>query len=185
MAMRHTKDAGAARLLQASRSRVRVIALSHATAWRDEDMPSAAGTRAYLEQLVGEAVRSRAAGERIQAELATNDVTLGPSEIVAVALCVNELVANALDHAFPEGRHGFVRVTLSREGDFVTVRVADDGIGMPDGAGDAGKGLGLALLRLLAEQLSATTTLVSSAGHGTDFCLRFSSTEESRAWQTS
>lgn len=183
--MRSTDDSRAARLFHASRSRIRVIALFHATAWRGDGPPGAEETRAYFEQIVGEAIRSRAPGERVHAEFAMNDVTLGLSEVVAVALCVNELLVNALDHAFPDTRRGSVRVTLAREGGDVIARVTDDGIGMPEAASEHARGVGLTLVHLLAEQLSATTRLDSSAGHGTDFCLRFSSTEESRAWQTS
>ena len=185
MAMRRTANSEATRLFRASRSRIRVIALFHAFAWRGDGPLNAADTRAYFEQLVGEAVRSHDTGDRIVAELETNDTTLGLSEIVAVALCVNELLGNALDHAFPDDRRGHVRVTLAHEGDEVQVRVTDDGIGMSDASRDETQGLGLPLVRLLAEQLSATIVLDSSERHGTDFCLRFPSTEESRAWQTS
>ena len=185
MAMRSTDDARAVRLFQASRSRIRVIALFHATAWRGDGPPGAEETRAYFEQIFGEAVRSGTGGERVRAELATNDVTLGLSEVVAVALCMNELLVNALAHAFPDERRGSVRVTLARDGGDVIARVRDDGIGLPEDESDRARGVGLTLVRLLAEQLSATVTVDSSAGHGTDFCLRFSSTEESRAWQTS
>jgi len=113
-------------------------------------------------------------------------VALGLSEVVATGLVVSELVTNALTHAFPDGRPGVVRVSLAPvdgEKD-VLLRVADDGIGFSSSIDDS-SGLGLALVRLLAEQLSAELAQSSSEGHGSDFCLRFPSTQESHAWQTS
>ena len=48
-----------------------------------------------------------------------------------IVLAVNELVVNALRHAFPDGRSGTVRVSGTRYGDELHVVVADDGIGFP------------------------------------------------------
>ncbi|HEX6271852.1 MAG TPA: sensor histidine kinase [Polyangiaceae bacterium] len=188
MAMRKTSDEQAARLFQASRNRVRVIALLHAVAWRTETgSPGATELRTYLEEVLREAERARATHGRVRVELETGGVALPVSEMAAAALCVSELVHNALAHAFPGDRRGHVRVTLGRGAgsNDVLLRVTDDGIGMPADATEASAGLGLALVRLLAEQLSGELTCGSNEGNGTDFCLRFSNPEESRVWPTS
>jgi two-component sensor histidine kinase len=188
MAMRKTKDAQAERLFRASRGRVRVIALLHAVAWRTEtEGPDADEARAYLNEIVREAERARGIRDRVPVEVETNGIALGVSEIAAVGLCVSELVQNALDHAFPDERHGLVRVTLSRcdDNSDLLLRVVDDGVGMAPGTDTTSTGLGLSLVRLLAEQLSAKLTYGPYEGQGTDFCLRFASTEESSSWQTS
>jgi two-component sensor histidine kinase len=188
MAMRKTNDAGAARLFQASRNRVRVIALLHAVAWRSETSgPGPSELRTYLEEVLREAERARATHGRIRVELETSGVALDVSEMAAVGLCVSELVHNALAHAFPGDRRGTVRVSLGRSAGStdLTLRVTDDGTGMPAGAAEASAGLGLALVRLLTEQLSGNLTCGSNEGNGTDFCLRFSNPEESHVWPTS
>jgi len=188
MAMRKTSDAGAARLLRSSRSRIRVIALFHAIAWRGgEDGPSAEEASAYFAEIVREAERARTMQERVRVELRTNGVTLGLAQIVATGLCMSELVQNALDHAFPKDRSGHVRVSLTPiDGtDEVLLRISDDGVGLPSGAEETPSGLGLALVRLLAEQLEGKLVFTSSENHGTDFSLRFANIRESSAWQTS
>ena len=79
-------------------------------------------------------------------------------------LIVNELITNALKHAFPDGRPGEVRIELRRlESGLVELVVADDGIGMSGDIAQA-KSLGLRLVRTLAEQLSAKLEFSSPPG---------------------
>jgi two-component sensor histidine kinase len=187
MAMRKTTDAQAVNLFRASRSRIRVIALFHAMAWHGTDEgPSAEEAFAFIKEIAHEAERARALGGRVRVELETDGVPIGFDQLVAVGLCVSELVQNALDHAFPAGRAGLVRVALvSGEGRDVVLRVSDDGVGISPEAGHDTPGLGLSLVRLLAEQLMGKHELRSGAEGGTDFCLRFASTQESNGWPTS
>jgi two-component sensor histidine kinase len=188
MAMRKAADPDAARLFRGSRNRVRVMALFHSVACRGEE--GGAGvleTGAYLAEVVREAERARSMLGRVRVELEANAPPLELTEIGAIGLVVNELVGNALDHAFPGDRPGLVRVTLAsskaNEGN-VVLRVLDDGIGLPRD-GERKTGLGLELVRLLVEQLSGELTLRSLDGGGTDACLHFSSTRETHAWQPS
>jgi two-component sensor histidine kinase len=151
-----------------------------------EERSSSADAGAYFKELVNEIERLRATHGRVRVELATDSVHLGITEVVPAGLCVNELVQNAFEHGFPDGRSGIVRVSLSASADGdVLLRVADDGVGFPVEAREAASGLGLPLVRMLAEQLSAKLELDSSPGQGTDCCLRFRSIEESKPWRTS
>lgn len=185
MAMRKTSDEEAARHFRSTRSRVRAIAAFHSMA-RHADADSGTDAGGYIKELVHEIERARATHGRVRVELAAEGVRLGLADVVPAGLCVNELVQNAFEHGFPDGRSGVVRVSLgvSASGDAL-LRVADDGVGFSLETGETADGLGLSLVRLLAEQLSAELTLESSMGHGTDCCLRFRSTEESSSWQTS
>ncbi len=91
---------------------------------------------------------------------------------VPVGLILNELIANSLKHAFPEGRSGVVMVALgsaSRDGPQFNVSVCDDGVGIPDRARDGS--LGLRLVRVLAEQLRGSVEI--EGGSGTTVTLSF------------
>jgi two-component sensor histidine kinase len=86
---------------------------------------------------------------------------------------VNELVSNALKHAFPGDRMGTVEVGLRRREDgSVELRVADDGVGLP-GALDFRRTdtLGLQIVVLLVNQLDGSIEL--GTGRGTDFTIAF------------
>jgi two-component sensor histidine kinase len=185
MAMRRTGDAEAARLFRSSRSRVRAIASFHSMPWLDAEDSRAVDAAAYFKELSHEIERQWATHGRVRVELATDGARLGLAEVVPVGMCLNELVRNAIEHGFPDERSGVVRVSLTVEGDGVLLRVADDGVGFSPEAGENVSGIGLSLVRLLAEQLSAELDLTSSPSHGTECCLRFRTAKESSTWQTS
>jgi two-component system, sensor histidine kinase PdtaS len=74
-----------------------------------------------------------------------------PGEVATpLAVVLNELMQNAVDHAFPEGRPGRVVVRLGRADDHVVVDVIDDGVGLPASFSlEASKGLGLSIVHAL------------------------------------
>jgi two-component sensor histidine kinase len=85
---------------------------------------------------------------------------------VPCGLIVNELVANALKHAFPEGRSGEVRVGLAHSGDgMLRLTVADDGVGMPEKLQlEQSDSLGLQLAVMLAKQIEGTIEMRREGG---------------------
>jgi two-component sensor histidine kinase len=66
---------------------------------------------------------------RITVLITGDPVVLDERQGFALALALNELLTNAFRHAFPEGREGSVRITLSIGGATFTAEVADDGVG--------------------------------------------------------
>jgi two-component sensor histidine kinase len=90
-----------------------------------------------------------------------------------LALIVNELVANALQHAFPEGRKGQIRLLLhpAARNSFEFV-VMDDGIGLPNSIDmENTKGFGLHLVSMLVRQIDGT--VVINRKKGTSFKILF------------
>jgi two-component system, sensor histidine kinase PdtaS len=72
----------------------------------------------------------------------------------ALAVVLNELMQNAVDHAFPRDSAdpvaGNVIVRLARLDGELVVEVLDDGVGLPRGFSlDASKGLGLSIVHAL------------------------------------
>jgi two-component sensor histidine kinase len=70
---------------------------------------------------------------------------------VPLGRIANELVTNALKHAFPDDRSGAVRVVLSKTNSLALI-VEDNGVGCP---ADKQEHIGSRLTRLLAEQIEA------------------------------
>ena len=97
----------------------------------------------------------------------------------AVAIAIGNLIDNAIRHS-PKHERILVRVTPDR-----TVEVADRGAGVPAeerdiifepfwrNPGSKGAGLGLAIVRAMADLHGATVTLNANAPHGCVFLLRF------------
>jgi two-component sensor histidine kinase len=78
-----------------------------------------------------------------------------PSTVATpLAVVLNELLQNAVDHAYPPDAGlpgGHVRVELGRDDQRLRIAVVDDGIGLPhDFRADSG-GLGLTIVRTLVE----------------------------------
>jgi two-component sensor histidine kinase len=87
---------------------------------------------------------------------------------VAVGLVLNELLANALKHAFPDDQAGNVAVRAAREGESYCLTVSDDGAGMSPERRSKQPGLGGRLMRSLAAQLGGTMTVArANDGPGT------------------
>ncbi len=98
-------------------------------------------------------------------------IELPSQAATALALATNELLQNALEHAFVGRDKGTVRVQLCDEGATLTVIVSDDGVGLAGRAGD-GSSLGLEIVHtLVAEDLQGTCTLTPGAG-GTQALIR-------------
>ncbi len=121
----------------------------------------------YLTSLCGNLQR-RKEGVLIETELARQDM---PHErAVPLGLIVNELVTNALKHAFPGDRHGVIRVLFSLVGTGEAMLcVRDDGVGMgPPRPGSSGTDL----LRLLVRQVGGEMRQEEQE-HGAGVCVQF------------
>ena len=70
-----------------------------------------------------------------------------------IALMLNELLMNALKHAFPAGRPGRLEISARAAESHLKVVITDDGIGMPDAG--RGSGFGSRMIKTLARQLQA------------------------------
>jgi two-component sensor histidine kinase len=108
-------------------------------------------------------------GVRIDCEFA--DITLGADEAVCVSIIVNELVTNALKHAFPAGREGVIRVSLERGHKAVQLVIDDDGVGIDGSGATQGTGLGSRLIATYAKQMKAKHD-ITSGGEGTRHVFR-------------
>jgi two-component sensor histidine kinase len=102
------------------------------------------------------------------------DMTHLPSDkIMALGLVVNEMTANAMKHAFPDGKDGVIKVAFHSDTGIATLRVSDNGAGLADDFNPAAsKGLGLKVINGLVQQLGGTLNHHSTAD-GASFTLRF------------
>jgi two-component sensor histidine kinase len=128
----------------------------------------------YLEALALHLVGSwSGAAAHISVRVRAKEIQLPVDVAIPCGLIVNELVTNALRHAFPEGRQGSVEVAVNREKDGrVLLAVQDDGLGLSEGLEIRRPGsLGLELVSTLARQIRAQIELVRDSG--TAVLLRF------------
>ena len=156
----------AADLLRDAHVRIQTMALAHDQLYRSPDL-SRVPLDSYLASTIAnvrQVYADRAARVRLSAT--AEPVSVDFDAAVRAGMLVNELVVNALKHAFPGEASGLIRVDLRQEGagGFV-ITVADDGVGMPAGFDvETSDHLGLQLAGDFARQLGGTLEFVEGPG---------------------
>jgi two-component sensor histidine kinase len=123
----------------------------------------------YLGGLVASFRDSLASAPGVEVEAEFAPMTLPTRSAVPLALVVNELLTNALKHAFGDGQGGRVRVKLSADEDLCHLCVADDGTGV---TASSGSGVGQGLVAAFVGELGGELSTESGPG-GTSVSVRF------------
>ncbi|MEI6457219.1 MAG: histidine kinase dimerization/phosphoacceptor domain -containing protein [bacterium] len=160
------------KIFQESQDRVSTMAKIHTMLYQSEDM-SRVDFGSFIRDLAGRLQQSYGiAGSPIEVHVDVADVSLTIETSIPCGLILNELVSNALKHAFPEGRGGEVNISMTRARDQFTLTVQDNGIGFPEAMDFHNtKSLGLELVNLLVGQINGTIDLQVKGG--TTFTITF------------
>jgi PAS domain S-box-containing protein len=147
--------------------RIRSMALIHDRLYKSPDL-AGIEFREYIGSLVTSLFHSYGRPS-VTFNTEVQDVRLTIDTAIPFGLITNELVTNALKHAFPGGRHGAITVALKQLGDGdVQLSVSDDGIGIPPEVNPENTAsLGLQLVSILTQQLQGRLEIVRD--HGTAF----------------
>lgn len=160
------KDLALTEALLDGQSRIKAMSLIHEKLYASPDL-ARLDFGDYLRVLVAHLYRSyRPHAAPITLNLDAPALSMSVDVAVPCGLIVNELVANALKHAFPEGRSGEVTVRLAQAGGGrLRLTVADNGVGMPDEFQlEQTSSLGLQLAVMLAKQIEGTIEMKRDPG---------------------
>ena len=168
--MRQTNDPGVKLIMSETQNRVRAMSLVHEKLYRSESLTQidfADYTRFLATQLFSFfGMDSR----RVRLDLAMGKIMVDINTAVPLGLIMNELVSNALKHAFPDNREGTISISGGEEGDLITLVVRDNGIGIPEALDWKNTtSLGLQLVTSLIGQIDGTITL--DRDNGTAFTI--------------
>jgi two-component sensor histidine kinase/ABC-type amino acid transport substrate-binding protein len=167
-------------VLQEMQGRIRAMALLHETLYRAGIFASV-DLGGYLKQLATQAFRAQSSGA-VRLSLLLDTVPVSMDQATPCGLLVNELLSNALKHAFPVGQGGEIQVALHAEHASAglapqwCLRVSDNGVGLPaDFEVRRMSSLGLQLATDLARQLGGALDISapSDPGTGAIFSVRF------------
>jgi PAS domain S-box-containing protein len=161
---RETDHPRAGRSLRESRNRIRSMALIHEQLYQSEDLANIDFAQ-YVERLVDYVVSSYGRdGLGVSVQLRIESTSLSIDYAIPCGMIVNELVANAVEHAFPDGQ-GEILIEFCSENNHHTLAVSDNGKGLPPSLDPAqAKSLGLRLIAALVEQLGGELEVASSQG---------------------
>ena len=99
-------------------------------------------------------------------DIKVDALPLNLDRAIPMGLIINELVSNSLKYAFPDAHPGRISIALQASGaDHFTLRVSDDGIGLPEDVDiHQPASLGLKLVLTLANQIGGKIELDRSRG---------------------
>lgn len=165
--------------LTESQLRVKTMALTHQLLYEKRDFSSIT-LSAYLQQLCQLVRQSLSQQCQIQFDFSAVDqhLVLALQQAIPCGLFVNEVLTNALKHAFPGRSQGLIRLELAQQDDSrIRLAIIDDGVGLPASAQlGEGQSLGFQLIPTFIAQLRAELELQRQPGTG--FVIRFKPLEE-------
>ncbi|MCX9077913.1 MAG: PAS domain S-box protein, partial [Candidatus Methanoperedens sp.] len=169
----YTADDQIHQMFRESQGRIRSRALIHEQLYRSRDLARIDFSK-YIGELTTNLMNSyQKAMGRIQLSITSDPIFLDIDTAIPCGLIINELVSNALKHAFPDGRSGQIVIEFRASSDkSLVLMVRDNGVGFPEGLNVfKTESLGLQLVTSLAGQLNATIGLKQEGG--TSFEIRF------------
>ncbi len=173
-----TKNPEALDTLRQTGNRILSMALLHETLYRSKNL-ARVSFASYTESICSHLFRSygpKAACVKLELHLEETPVEM--DQAVSCGLIINELVSNALHHAFPGNRTGRITVELRVAPDRqMILTVADDGVGLPPQLDiQQPETLGHQLVRLLVDKLHGT--LEVEQDRGTTFRIAFQAQQD-------
>jgi len=170
--MRQSTDEQLIQVMKETQNRVRAMSLVHERLYHSEDIARinlADYTRFLATQIFGfYGVSNR----EVKLNFDIGKIMLDINTAIPTGLIINELVSNALKHAFPDNMAGELSISAHEEGHMIVLHVRDTGIGMPPGFDwKESQSLGLRLVRILVEQLNGSIELLPGE-KGTAFFIR-------------
>ena len=155
MQSRTIKDAATKKSLATMLERIEALSTVHRRLYQSKDV-SRFDVADFARDLVTDLLTASGRSE-IKPALELEPIVISAEKATPVALMVNELVTNALKHAFkekPDGTTaGRIGIKMSQPDGHFNIEVSDDGVGMADASGDAS--FGMRLIKSLARQLHA------------------------------
>jgi two-component sensor histidine kinase len=155
------EDDHAREMFEETENRIRSMALVHEKLYQSTNL-SRIDFGDYIRVLGGLLFRSSAINpDNVALDVSGSEVFLSIETAVPCGLIVNELLSNALKHAFPGDRKGKISVHLNEHGDGpISMSVRDDGIGLPAAFDfDRTETLGLQLVQALVRQIDGRITI--------------------------
>jgi two-component sensor histidine kinase len=163
MQSRAIEDEAVKQSLRTMLERIEALSTVHRRLYQSKDV-STFDVSDFARDLVSDLLAA-SGRSHIGSKLDLAPVIVPAEKATPVALMVNELVTNALKHAFKdETRPGNIGVKMSQPDGHLIIEVSDDGVGMDGADGDAS--FGMRLIRQLGRQLRADVEW-RDAGPGT------------------
>ncbi|HEY5083375.1 MAG TPA: sensor histidine kinase [Rhizomicrobium sp.] len=159
---RKSSDPETRRALEQAIGRIRSVARVHRHLYTLPDI-GAIDVRQYLRDLCAALAEATLPPTGVYLRCHCDEAYMPRSRAIAVGLVTNELITNAVKHAFPEDREGDIDVRFEKTETGWCLSVRDNGVGFPT-AQQLKTGLGAGLIEEFVRQAGGTLSLENSNG---------------------
>lgn len=154
-----------------AQGRIRSMALVHEHIYRSGG-GQGGSLKSHLEQLARTVLVAYGLHDRVSVSVASPLDGFPEETQMPLTLMVNELLTNAVKHAFTGREHGHIRIVVRPAGEGYELLFSDDGQGLgQDGGYLRDRSFGMELVEILARQLNGEVRLLK--GQGTTFSFSF------------
>jgi len=152
------------RMLSDSEMRIKTMALIHEKLYQSQSL-SEIDLGYYIQDLAETIKTTMKPREEIMLNFNADSVLLNVNQAVPCGLILNELITNALNHAFTEQKRGEIIVRVKEEYDKVNITVSDNGKGLPaDFKSESHGSMGFTIIDTLVKQLRGEIDIQSRKG---------------------
>lgn len=159
LSMASCEDHHARKALREARGRLTAMAMVHSAIHRNGS-EQALPVHAHFAELARQVLVAHGLHDAVSAVVTADEAFMDAETLLPLSLLVNELLTNSVKHAFANGRTGRISLSLRLADGGWQLRYSDEG-SAPLGQ-CAEEGVGLGLIRSLADQLNGTL----QPGHG-------------------
>lgn len=157
--VRTIDDPSVASKLDSMLERVDALAVVHRQLYQSSDI-ARFDIGSFAESLISDVVGSSGRSD-IKLDVRAQPLSIDAANASALGLILNEILTNAVKHAFADGRSGHLSLLVEGGDDYGTIKICDDGPGMPSIA--RSKSIGTSLITRLARQARAEATWSDNA----------------------
>jgi two-component sensor histidine kinase len=162
-------DDAALEAINDGKNRVSSMALIHQNLYTEEHL-NAIETMHYFDHLLDQIFDSYNIEEsQISLDKSIDSLLLDVDTMIPLGLITNELITNSLKHAFPNRMSGKINFMLKDEGDHITLKITDNGVGVSLEEFNTSKSFGNKMIQAFVKKMKAD--FIISNEHGTEIKL--------------
>lgn len=156
-------DKQALSALVEGQNRVQSMAMIHQDLYQGENLTNVS-VPVYMEKLVGNLFASyNISPDKVLLKMDIDDLQLDVDLLVPLGLIINELLSNALKHAFPDQQKGVISLSLREDVEDLILVIQDNGVGY-DPRHIGKDSFGNRLVEALVTQVDGALTTINQDG---------------------
>lgn len=168
----YVNDIKTLEILKESQDRIKTMSFVHESLYQDSDF-SSIKLGDYVSTLAQNLIYSYKSDDFIvRLNTQFDEIYLDLYQAIPCGLIINELVSNALKHAFKKNKEGKLEIKIYKKENTIFLNICDNGVGMPDEINiEDTETLGFQLVHALVDQLDGI--IVVNNKNGTEYLIKF------------